>query len=166
MIGDWNEECIGQSNSKKLCNEFGMVNIFHGKYQNHEKFKTYHKGFMLIDYGLIHQDLIDKRDQVTYKPFGYRKGKGAHRGWYLDILETDLFGNKIDEVYQLNGRSLHSKDSKQSLVYLKTVDMYLTEHRIYQCIAKLMKSNRSVTKKAEAIDEEITQATQYGKTIM
>ena len=60
LIGDWNEECIGKSNSKKLCNEFGIVNIFHGKYPNHEKFKTYQDGSTFIDYGIINQKIIDK----------------------------------------------------------------------------------------------------------
>ena len=78
LIGDWDEECVGRSISKKLCNKFGLVNIFHGKFQNHEKFKTYQEGSTFIDYGLIHRKLINKIDQVTYEPFRYRKGKGDH----------------------------------------------------------------------------------------
>ena len=70
LIGDWNEECIGRSNSKQLCDEFGLVNNFNGKFSNHEKFKTYQEWSTFIDYGLIHQDLIDKIDRVTYEPFG------------------------------------------------------------------------------------------------
>ena len=35
LIGDWNEECIGKSNAKKLCDEFGLVNIFHRKFPNY-----------------------------------------------------------------------------------------------------------------------------------
>ena len=75
LIGDWNEECIRGSNSKQLCDEFGLVNIFHGKFPNHEKFKTYQEESTFIGYGLIHKELIDEVDQVTYEPFGYRKGK-------------------------------------------------------------------------------------------
>ena len=109
LIGDWNEEYIGRSNSKKLCDEFGLVNIFQGKFPNHEKLKTYQEGSMFINYGLIHKELIEEIDQVTYEPVGYRKGKGDHRGWYFDIRETALFGNQIDGVYQSKGRSLQSK---------------------------------------------------------
>ena len=99
LIGDWNEECIGRSNSKKLCDEFGLVNIFQGKFPNHEKFKTYQEGSTFINYGLKHKELIDQVDQVTYEPFEYRKGKGEHRGWYFDLQETALFGNQINGVY-------------------------------------------------------------------
>ena len=61
LIGDWNEECMGRTNSKKLCDEFGLVNIFHGKFPNHKKPKTYQEGSTFIDYGLIHRDLVEKK---------------------------------------------------------------------------------------------------------
>ena len=35
LIGDWNKECIGKSNSKVLCDKFGLVNIFQRKFLNH-----------------------------------------------------------------------------------------------------------------------------------
>ena len=108
------------------------MNIFQGKFPNHEKFKTYQEGSTFVDYGPIHNVLIDEVDQVTYEPFGYQKGKGDHRGWYFDIQETALSGNQIDGVYQSKGRSLQSKDCKQLPNYLRAVDQYLTEHYIYQ----------------------------------
>ena len=43
MLRDYNEECIGKSNCKKLCDEFGFVNLFDHKYPNHDNFKTYHE---------------------------------------------------------------------------------------------------------------------------
>ena len=139
------------------------MNIFQGKFLNYEKFKTYQEGSTFIDYGLIHKEFIDEVDQVTYEPFGYRKGKGDHRGWYFDIRETALFGNQIDGVYQSKGRSLQSKDCKQLPDYLRAVDEFLTRRNVYNRIKKLMKSKRSHHKEAEAIDAEITEATQYGE---
>ena len=127
LIGDWNEECIGRSNSKQLCDRFGLVNILHGKFPNHEKFKTYQGGSMFIDYGLIHKELIDEVDLMTHEPFEYRKGKGDHRGWYFDIQENGLFWNQIDGVYQSKGQSLQSKDCKQLPDYLRAVDKFLTK---------------------------------------
>ena len=98
-------------------------------------------------------NLIDQVDYVTYEPFGYRKRKGDHRGWYLDIRETYLFGNQINGVYKSNGRSLDSKDCKQLPKYLRAVDRHLTKNGIYRRITKLMKSERKRDhKEAEAID--------------
>ena len=79
LIGDWNKKCIRKSYAKKLCDEFGLVNIFHSKVPNNEKSKTYHEGSPFIDYGLIHKDLSDQVDYVIYEPFGYRKEKEDHR---------------------------------------------------------------------------------------
>lgn len=41
LLGYWNEEDTGTSISKKLCDKFSLVNIFHRKYPNYKKFKTY-----------------------------------------------------------------------------------------------------------------------------
>ena len=97
LIGDWNEECIGTSMSKKLCDEFSLVNIFQAKFPNNEKFKTYKEGSTFLNYGLIHKELIDEVDQVTFEPFGYRKGKGDHRGWYFVIQKLLCLGFKSIE---------------------------------------------------------------------
>ena len=78
----------------------------------------------------------------------------------LDIRERKMFGNQIEKVYQSDGRNLHSKDSKQLPLYLRAVDKYLREHKIYQRIAKLMKSRRPRHTEAEEIDQEITRATE------
>ena len=74
-----------------------------------------------------------------------------------------MFGNQIEKVYQTDGRNLHSKDSKNLPVYLRAVDKVLTERNVYQRIAKLMKSKKRNHKEAEAIDEAITRATEYGE---
>ena len=155
---------MGRSNSKKLCDEFGLVNIFHRKHPNHKKFKTYQEGSRFIDYGLIHRDLIQEIEIVTYEPFGYRKGKGDHRGWYFDIRERRMFGNQIEKVYQSEGRNLHSKDSKQLPVYLQAVDKVMAKRNVYKRIVKIMKSKKKrYHKEAEAIDRDITAATQHGE---
>ena len=117
-----------------------------------------------IAYGLIHEDLIDEIDYVIYEPFGYRKGNGYHRGWYFDIRKNALFGNQIDGVYKSNGRSLDSKDCKKLPKYLRAVGKYLTKYKVYNRIEKLMKSKKKRNQKAaEAINEDITRATQYGE---
>ena len=100
------------------------MNIFQGKFPNHEKFKTYQEESTSIDYGLIHKELVDEVDQVMYEPFEYQK-KVDQRGWYFDIRETALFVNQIDGVYQSKGRSLLSKDCKQLQDYLRVLDEYM-----------------------------------------
>ena len=102
LLGDWNEECIGKSNCKKLCDEFGLVDLFAHKYPNHDNFKTYQQGTKRIDIAIGHIDLAGKVKKATYEPFGFRKGMGDHRGNFYDILEKDLFSNDIDNIYRQN----------------------------------------------------------------
>ena len=52
IIGDWNEPCTGTTNAQKICNEFGLVNIFDHLYPNHPKFNTQQDGSRCIDYAL------------------------------------------------------------------------------------------------------------------
>ena len=74
-----------------------------------------------------------------------------------------MFGNQIEKVYQSERRNLYSKDSKQLPVYLRAVDHFLTKRNVYKQIVKLMKSKKKRNhKEAEAIDKDITEATQYG----
>ena len=163
LLGDWNEECTGKSNCKKLCDEFGLVDLFAHKYPIHDNFKTYQQGTKRIDIAIGHIDLAGKVKKATYEPFGFRKGMGDHRGSFYDILEKDLFGNDIDNIYRQNGRSLHSKDCKQVPSYLKTVHKHLVDNNIYKRITKLMKSDIPNNEEAEKIDREITRGTKAGE---
>ena len=82
---------------------------------------------------------------MTYEPFGYRKGKGDHRGWYFDIRERRMFGNQIDKVYQSDGRNLQSKDSKQLPIYLHAVDKTPTRERNLWTIEEINEIKNKIT---------------------
>ena len=71
IIGDWNEECTGTTNAQKLCNEFGLVNIFDHLYPNHPKFNTQQDGSRCIDFALTSPELASKVTNIMYKPFFY-----------------------------------------------------------------------------------------------
>ena len=66
-------------------------------------------------------------------------------------------------MYQSKGRSLQSKDCKQLPDYLRAVDEFLTQQKVYLQIKKLMKLKGRNHKEVEAIDKGITEATQYGE---
>ena len=116
LIGDWNGECIGRSNSKQLRDEFDLVNIFHGKFPNHKKFKTCQEESMFIDYGLIHKELIDEVDQVTYEPFGYQKVKRITEGGILIYKRLPCLGIK----------SMECTSQREEAFRVKIVNYYQT----------------------------------------
>ena len=122
LIGDWNEEYIWKSNSKKLCNEFGLVNIFQGKFPNYEKFVTYQEGYTFIDYGFIHRGLIDKVDRMTYDV------------WTLWVLERQRRPSRVVFWYTRNWPVRKSnwwrrrtKKGLRSLITALSIENWLTK---------------------------------------
>ena len=75
-------------------------------------------------------------------------------------MEKAFLGNEINALYKNKGRSLHSKDSKQTPKYLKPVDKHLVKNNIYTCIISQMKSKTSHHEEVKVINLKITQATQ------
>jgi hypothetical protein len=111
IMGDWNEECKGSSNSQIICNELGLVDAFDRIYPDHHAFKTYNRGSRRIDFVLTPATIADKITNFVYEPFMYRLTRD-HRGAHFDISEKILFGNEQEKEYNPDGRSFSSKDPK------------------------------------------------------
>jgi hypothetical protein len=135
LIGDWNEECKGTSSSQKVCDDFGLVNIFDRLYPKHEQFKTYKRGSRCIDFVLAPPELADRVSNFVYEPFLY-KLKGDHRAIYFDISERALFGDQKDPAFDPDDRSFSSKDRKATTNYLKAVGKHISANNVVNRIKK------------------------------
>jgi hypothetical protein len=120
LIGDWNEKCKGSSTSQKLCNEFGLVDVFDRMHPDQKPFKTYIRGSGTIDFVLAPPSTADRVTNFVYKPFLYRL-KGNHRGYYFDISKKRLFGNTKESPYDPTGRAISSNNKKAVSKYLAAV---------------------------------------------
>jgi hypothetical protein len=96
IMGDWNEECKGSSNSQIICNELGLVHAFDRIYPDHHAFKTYNRGSRRINFVLTPATIADKMRNFVYKTFMYRL-TGDHRGAHFDINESILLGNEQEK---------------------------------------------------------------------
>ena len=161
LLGDWNEECKGTSTSKKLCEEFGMVNIFERLYPNQGRFKTMRRGSRPIDFALAPPGIADRVSNFVYEPFMYRL-KSDHRAFYFDIGEKVLFGDSKEPPYDPAGRSFSSKDPKAVKTYLKETHAHLTNHNVFKRIQKLMENDEPNHEEAEKLDKELTRACEHG----
>jgi hypothetical protein len=161
ILGDWNEECKGTSSSQKLCNEFGLVNIFTRLYPEHKQFKTHIRGSRTIDFALTFPDIADKVTNFVYEPFKYRL-KGDHRAFYFDIGEKQLFGNNKDPVSESEGRAFKSNDKKAVVKYLDAVHSHLDANNVFNRMKKLFESEAPNHEEAEILDSELTRACQHG----
>ena len=163
LVGDWNEECKGTSTSQKLCDEFGLVNIFKQIHPDHKQFKTYMRGSRTIDFALAPPELANKVTNFTYEPFMYRL-KGDHRAYYFDIDEDVLFGNQQEPVYDPTGRSFASKDPKAVTKYLDAAYKHLQANAVMSRIKKLLENETPDHEEAEKLDKLMTQACTHAES--
>ena len=110
LMGDFNEECQGTSNSSKLCSEFNLVDIWSQKYPSLHP-KTYQRGSRRIDFILAPKTVSDAVENIVYEPFQYRL-RGDHRGLVVDFNEELLFGDTAPLPFGPKGRAFSSKDKK------------------------------------------------------
>jgi hypothetical protein len=160
LIGDWNEECKGTSTSQKLCDEFGLVNVFKQLYPNQKQFKTYMRGSRTIDFALAPPELANRVTNFVYEPFMYRL-KGDHRAYYFDIGEEVLFGNNQEPVYDTTGRSFSSKDPKAVTTYLEATYKHLQANAVMSRIKKIFTKDIFDQEEVEKLDALMTQACEH-----
>jgi hypothetical protein len=130
IMGDWNEECKGSSNSQIICNELGLVDAVDRIYPDHQEFKTYNRGSRRIDFVLTPANIADKITNFVYEPFMYRL-IGDHQGAHFNISERILSGNEQEKEYDPDGRSFSSKDPKAVTKYLQAVTNHLKHQNVY-----------------------------------
>uniref|UniRef100_A0A6V0CR07 Endonuclease/exonuclease/phosphatase domain-containing protein n=1 Tax=Pseudo-nitzschia australis TaxID=44445 RepID=A0A6V0CR07_9STRA len=140
LMGDWKEKCKGNGTSKKLCEQFGLVNVWATLNPNHLEFPTYHRGSRRIDYMLATPAAISHIATMLYEPFYYRVPWGGdHRGFYVDIDTSAIFSNDhTSSAYMKWG--ILSKDRISVPIYLQAFRNHIIENNIYRN-TKLLYSN-------------------------
>ena len=162
ILGDWNETCTRTSTSQKLCDEFGLVDLWLHLHPHAEPFSTYTRGSRRLDFALAPLSLATKAIQMVYEPFHYRFFTD-HRGFYIDFDTTLLFGSDTPQVYQPRQRGFSSNDSKAVTTYLTAFDAHLQHNNIYERLSSLNKSGQPDHQLIETIDREITRACQHAE---
>lgn len=101
IMGDWNELSVLTSTSAKLCQDFGLVDVWHHQHPDNE-FKTHLQGSRRIDFTITTKELTDKA-KIIYGPF-YQRLAGDHQGFYLKFAKTDLFRNTSPHIFETDRR--------------------------------------------------------------
>ena len=161
ILGDWNEECSGMSNSQKLCDVLGLVDIW--KYRNplNQSFKTYLRGSRRIDFALTTPHLASQVTHMVYEPFFYRTS-GDHRGFYIDFEISSLFSTVVP-TFGTSSRVFSSKDRKAVATYLTEFKAHLDAHTVFHQVNELTQTGLPDHTLIEAIDREITRACQHAE---
>ena len=156
IMGDWNEECKNTSNSRKICDEFGLVDLWHYKHPTTE-FRTYARGSRRIDFVITTPAIAAHTTSMIYEPFQYRLS-GDHRGFYIDIPEHLLLGNNCPPVYDPSPRGIKTKDKKAVTRYLRACHKHLRANNVFKRLHDLSNNNRPDHSLAEILDNELIRA--------
>ena len=91
------------------------------------EFATYNRGTKVIDYILMDPDLVDSVAYCGYEPFGNRF-KTDHRGFYIDVITDEFFGNTTLAIHRLEQRGLVSTKAHQIAPYFQVCTDHAAEH--------------------------------------
>ena len=69
ILGDWNEPHDGQSTSKKICEKFGLTDIWEKLHPEHSNFSTYQRGTKRIDYALTTIQATHHIQNIRYEQY-------------------------------------------------------------------------------------------------
>ena len=107
--GDFNE-VLGSDSAgmAKLCRETGLVDgMYH--HLGIRTGATYNRGTKRIDYVLMSPTLLPCIKRCGYEPFNERI-TSDHRGFYIDLDQTMLFGDSMQELANQLRRDFYTKD--------------------------------------------------------
>ena len=109
--------------SQKLCDEFGLVDLWLHLHPTEAPFSTYARGSRRLDFALAPLSLATKAIHMVYKPFHYRFFTD-YRRFYIDFDTALLFGSDTPQVFNPQQRGFSSKDSKAVTTYLTSFDAH------------------------------------------
>jgi hypothetical protein len=92
---------------------------------------------------------------VGYEPFHYRS-TSDHRGLFLDLDVTKLFGNATVALAAQPYRAIRSKDMKSNTKYIEAMTAHLTKNNFYTNMTLLQSARNDNL--AERLDDLLGQA--------
>jgi len=91
-----------------------------------------------------------------------------HRGLFLDLDPTVLFGGNVHDPVSPTARGFTSKNEKKVKKYLEKLEKYLTDHKVDQRVDSLIEdaprlSTKEIKFRFEAIDRDMTRGMLYAE---
>ena len=162
-MGDWNEECLGNSTSNKFCDCFGLVDAWEVMNQDCPPFPTFGGGSKRIDFLLTTPVAISHIESFLYKTFRYRlKGGGDPRALYINIRIDDLFSIEASPQ-KLLSRGIISKDKFFVPIYLQAFHDHINANNVWGETKRLHQNTQPNHNLAEAIDRLLIKASQHAE---
>ena len=139
LAGDLNEELglhtAGMTRLLQDCHLVDPIRHMHG----HHTFSTYQRGTKVLDYILVDPSILSHVKAAGYEPFGNHI-LSDHRGVYIDLDTSRIFGSTILPLQPIQLRDLSTKRSHQIAPYFQHKKKYLEDHAWFRKIDAIQES--------------------------
>jgi hypothetical protein len=165
LVGDFNDDITREgSGMRELASACNLVDMFAVRLGNPNHPATYQRGSKRIDYTLMSPHLLHHVHAAGYDPFGYRI-PSDHRGFYIDLLTSQLFQNEVHPLAPMEKRNFSSKDPETVAKYVNAKIKYLDEHHFFDRLDKLNESSLPDNILAETLDRDYQRASNHAARI-
>ena len=157
LVGDFNEDfCAEMDGIGSMATSLGLVNLLACRHPNKKPPATYARGVKCLDYAMGTQRVASAVIAAGYEAFNERF-VSDHRGYFLDLDTSILFGSPTQDLASLKRRQLRTANVHHNTMYLDKLHELLGAHNVFERAQKLTYAgNRHSV--AEALDRDITAA--------
>ena len=149
LCADINDEAdkIFANKWNEMLEKTGMRNAHQALHPGNNLPRTYDQGQRCIDMIAISKNIPNQMIKKSgILPF-YTLSASDHRALYIDVDVYQLFDEIIPDVTNHSYRRFHTKNVKKCSTYLKHLDRYFEESRIYKKIMQLKNEINEYLKK-------------------
>ena len=132
LMGDFNEEYDSEPDSlPRVAAAGGLVDLMQERL-GHSFFKTHIDGSKRIDYVLVSPNIMEACQAAGYDAFKTRFSKSDHRGFFMDLKTSILFGNETATLAPPTKRILESKHLQNRITYITKKIKFLEDRKWFE----------------------------------
>jgi hypothetical protein len=134
--------------------DMGLIDLMQMKI-GPKKFSTHIDGQTQIDFALAMPRVVKACIHAGYEPF-HPRFETDHRGFFLDLDNTVLFGNQTAILQSPSQRSLTSKSFKHRKMYIAFRWKYLNHHKWFERLRAALQQEEVPLTILETLDRDWT----------
>ena len=157
LVGDFNEEFRSQADGiGSLASRLGLINLMAHRHPNQKPPVTYARGAKCLDFAMGTPRVAQAVIAAGYEAFNERF-VSDHRGYFLDMDTSILFGSPTQDLATLSRRQLKTANIRHNTLYIDKLHELLSAHKVFQR-AELLTHAGDRHSFAEAVDRDMTAA--------
>jgi exonuclease III len=157
LVGDFNETYGADPDGiASVTSELGLTHLMSHHHPGQPPPVTYARGVKCLDYAFGTQKVTEAIMAAGYEAFNERF-ISDHRGYFLDLNNTILFGSPTQELASPSKRRLTTSNLKNTTTYIEKAYELMQAHNVFNRAERLTYAGER-HQLAEALDRDVTAA--------